>query len=447
MNKPSTGARVRAAAADAVHGVLVDGRSLDVALAAAEEQVAPGDHALLRMLSFGTLRSCWQLQEWAAALVERPLRKRDSVIQSLLLVGLFQLTDTRIPDHAAVSATVEAARALRRPKFAGLVNAVLRRFMRESMAAATPGTDEARFNHPSWLIDAIQNDWPDDWQAILAANNERAPMWLRVNSQRITAADYQARLKALELAADLQPGWPQALCLSQPIAVAGLPGFDAGDVSVQDAAAQLAAPWLLDGQGGRILDACAAPGGKSAHLKELAGDGIDLTCVDIEADRALSIASNLERLGLAATIKVGDASNPEQWLDPDQPATACFDGILLDAPCSASGVIRRHPDIKHLRRASDIDQLASLQAAILRALWPLVAPGGRLLYVTCSVLSRENDAVVRDFVAVHPDARENHMLQNNNIRAVMRQKPCGYQILPGTAGLDGFYFACLEKVS
>jgi 16S rRNA (cytosine967-C5)-methyltransferase len=447
MSKPSAGARVRAAAAEAVNAVLVEGRSLDVALATAEATVAPGDHALLRMLSFGTLRSGWQLQEWSAALVERPLRKRDSVIHSLLLVGLFQLTDTRIPDHAAVSATVEAARALQRPKYAGFVNAVLRRFMRERMAAAQPRSDEARFNHPAWLIESIRADWPDDWQSILAANNERAPMWLRVNSRRVATDDYQARLQALELAAAPLPGWPQALQLVQPVPVAHLPGFDSGDVSVQDAAAQLAAPWLLDGSNGRILDACAAPGGKSAHLQELGGNDIDLTCVDIEPERASSIASNFERLGLDATIRVGDASNPAQWLDPGQPATACFDGILLDAPCSASGVIRRHPDIKHLRRASDIEQLASLQAAILRALWPLLVPGGRLLYVTCSVLSRENDAVIRDFIAGHSDSRENHMLQNNNIRAVMRQKSSGYQILPGTAGLDGFYFACLEKVA
>ena len=214
---------------------------------------------------------------------------------------------------------------------------------------------------------------------------------------------------------------------------------------MQDAAAQLAAPWLLftdEGLEGRVLDACAAPGGKSAHLLEAAKGRIELTSVDIDAGRAQDIEASLVRLGLVATVLTADASNPGEWWDGKP-----FDGILLDAPCSASGVIRRHPDIKLLRRASDIEALAALQARLLRKLWPLLAPGGRLLYVTCSVLAAENDAVVGDFLDATPDARENTMLQNNNIRDVMRRKACGYQVLPGTAGMDGFFYACLEKTS
>lgn len=442
MAAGKTGVRVRAAAATAIDEVVSAGRSLDVALAAAEAQVSPDDVPLLRMLCFGTLRHHWRLQEWIDALLDRPLKKRDSVVNALLAVGLFQLTDTRIPDHAAVSQTVEAARQLRRPKHAGLLNAIFRRFSRENLAQNAPGSDESKHNHPRWLIDMIAADWPDDLDAILAANNARAPMWLRANSMRTTAQDYAATLTAHDIEhADL-PGFGQALRLAQPVAVAALPGFAAGEVSVQDAAAQIAAPWLLAGGGRRLLDACAAPGGKSAHLLELATDDLDLTCIDKDPERLDSIVSSLARLNLHATVLAGDASKPHEWWNNEP-----FDGILLDAPCSASGVIRRHPDIKLLRRETDIAALSKLQAALLEALWALLKPGGRLLYVTCSVLAAENDGIVSRFLESTPDARENDMLPNNNIRDVMRRKACGYQVMPGTAGLDGFYYACLEKVA
>jgi 16S rRNA (cytosine967-C5)-methyltransferase len=442
MSANNKGAQVRAAAAEAVNAVIANGRSLDVALAAAEERVSSDDRSLLRMLCFGTLRNHWRLQEWINALVDRPLKKRDSVINALLAVGLFQLTDTRIPDHAAVSQTVEAARILKRPKHAGLLNAVFRRFSREGLSETEAGSDEARYCHPQWLIDAIRQDWPDDWQRILDANNDRAAMWLRVNPQHAAATAYQAEIAPAGLKSTLLAGIDQALCLSEPLPVAELPGFSDGRVSVQDAAAQIAAPWLLAGGSGRILDACAAPGGKSAHLLELGGPGISLTAVDKDPQRLESVSANLDRLGLTATVLAADASNPNEWWDGEP-----FDGILLDAPCSASGVIRRHPDIKLLRRESDIAELSKLQAALLKALWPLLAPGGRLLYVTCSVLAAENDAVVARFLDSTADARENDMLPNNNIRDVMRRKVRGFQVLPGRAGLDGFYFACLEKVS
>ena len=394
------------------------------------------------MLSYGTLRSHWRLQSWIDRLLERPLRSRDAIVRSLLAVGLFQLTDTRIPDHAAVSQTVEAARVLGRPKLAGLLNACMRRFQRENVAAVEPSTDEARFDHPEWLIDAIRRDWPDDWESILEANNDRAPMWLRVNTRRAAVDEYRERLQQAEIEAAALSGLPSALRLAEPVAVDALPGFAAGDVSVQDAAAQLAAPWLLRGATGRVLDACAAPGGKSAHLLETGRNDIELTCLDVDQERLRSVEGTLERLGLVATVCAGDASNPREWWD-GQP----FDAILLDAPCSASGVIRRHPDIKLLRRAADIDRLAAQQASILGALWPLLAPGGRLLYVTCSVLGAENDEVIGAFLSRCADARENDLLPNNNISDVMRQRTCGYQVLPGSSGMDGFYFACLEKVS
>ena len=394
------------------------------------------------MLSFGTLRNYWRLQEWIDALLDRPLKKQDSVVSALLAVGLYQLTDTRIPDHAAVSQTVEAARLLRRPKHAGLLNAIFRRFGREDLAAVAPRSDEARHNHPQWLIDAIKCDWPDDWQQILKANNNRAPMWLRINAQSTAVEDYREQLQAADVGATSLASAEQALRLEEPMPVANLPGFDAGCVSVQDAAAQFAAPWLLAGGRGRILDACAAPGGKSGHLLELGGTEVALTCIDKDPLRLESVSENLDRLGLLATVLAGDASNPYEWWDGKP-----FDGILLDAPCSASGVIRRHPDIKLLRRKADIAEFSRLQGELLLALWPLLKPGGRLLYVTCSVLAAENDAVVARFLDSTADARENDMLPNNNIRDVMRQKARGFQVLPGTTGMDGFYFACLEKVS
>ena len=313
-------------------------------------------------------------------------------------------------------------------------------FQREGIAAGDPVGDEMRWNHPQWLIDRIRHDWPDDWESVLSANNEQAPMWLRVNSSKGTATEYQARLAAAGIEAANLDAIPGGLCLSAPAAVDDLPGFGSGDVSVQDGAAQIAANWLLAKTEGRILDACAAPGGKSGHLLEDGGDRIALTALDNDAERVEGIRQNLDRLSLNATISVADASKPEEWWDGEQ-----FDGILLDAPCSATGVVRRHPDIKLLRRASDIASLARLQRAMLDGLWALLKPGGHLLYVTCSTLAAENDEVTGDFLKDRGDAVEDDVLPNNNIRDLMRRKACGYQVLPGTARLDGFYFACLEK--
>ena len=436
----NAGSRTRAVAAEIVDAVVSGGKSLDAAIARFEARVAPDDRSLLRMLCYGTLRHYWQLQHWIGQLTNRPLKKRDSVINALLAVGLYQLCDTRIPDHAAVSQTVEAARQLRRPKLAGLLNACMRRFQRENLAEALGGDDESSWNHPQWFIDSLRNDWPDDAEAILQANNARAPMWLRANSSRHSAADYQQRLAAVDIEAELLEGVPVAIRLAEPQSIENLPGFAEGDASVQDAAAQIAARWLMEKSPARVLDACAAPGGKSGHLLEIGGADFDLTAIDNDADRIERVRENHERLGLNATITVADASKTGEWWDG-----APFAAILLDAPCSATGVIRRHPDIKLLRRASDIDDLSTLQGDILSALWPMLAPGGRLLYVTCSVLAAENDEVVRKFLEANDDAEEDPVLPNNNIRDLMRKKAYGYQVLPGTADMDGFYYACLEK--
>lgn len=442
MSGSGKGSQLRAAAAEVVDSVAHHGRSLDTALANAEPSVAADDRALLRLLSYGTLRQHFRLSEWIGQLVPRPFKSRDRIVHSLLAVGIYQLSDTRIPDHAAVSATVDAARVLRRPKLAALTNAVLRRALRDRIFDAAPSDPVAKYDHPAWLLEELRRDWPNDWEQIVDANNDRAPMWLRVNPVAGSAADYQALLQRQEIEADLWPPASQALRLREACSVDELPGFAEGKVSVQDAAAQLAAAFLSSNNPARVLDACAAPGGKSAHLLELSGGAMDLTCLDSDPDRLSAVAGNLKRLRLDATLLAGDASKPKEWWD-----NVAYDAILLDAPCSATGVIRRHPDIKLLRRSSDVRRLADLQGRILRALWPMLAPGGRLLYVTCSVLAAENDKIVSAFIEETDDVREYSVLQNNNIHDVMRTRACGFQILPGTAGLDGFYFAGLEKVS
>ena len=461
MSAPNTGAAVRAEAARVVDAVAAAGRSLDDALVSADAALDPADRPLLRMLCYGTLRNHWRLRDFIGQLLEKPLKAADSVIESLIALGLFQLAESRIPDHAAVSLTVDAARRLRKPKLAPLVNAVLRNFVRRNLAATEPSTLESRFNHPAWFIERLQQDWPSDWQDILSANNARAPMWLRVNRQKTSTFDYLELLDSSvsqenvgetaspSPSAALLEGFDQAIRLAAPRAVADLPGFDNGLVSVQDAAAQLAAPWLLgghalsSGKALRILDACAAPGGKTAHLLELGSPAASLTAVDADSRRLAFVGDNLKRLGLSATLVAADASNPEAWWDGE-----CFDRILLDAPCSGTGVIRRHPDIKLLRRKTDIAESAELQLALLEALWPLLAPGGRLLYVTCSVVACENDEVVSRFMSRKPEATENigeQMLPDYNIRDLMRRKARGFQILPGDGDLDGFYYACLDK--
>ena len=445
MADKAQGVTVRAEAARAVDAVVRGGRSLDAALVDAERRVAAAERGLLRLLCYGTLRRYWQLCALLEGFLSRPLKARDQLVHSLLAVGLYQLRHTRVSDHAAVTLTVEAARVLRRPTLKGLVNAVLRNYLRKRPEIADDAKDPVRFNHPQWFIDLLREDWPGHWRQILDANDERAPMWLRVNRRRSSVAEYRARLAECAGAgqdevSSVLPGLEQAIRLSEPWAVDDLPGFAEGDVSVQDGAAQLAAPWLLDGGGRRVLDACAAPGGKSAHLLELLASGATLTAIDSDAERAIRVDETLRRLGLRATVLTADASKPSDWWDSEP-----FDRILLDAPCSASGVIRRHPDIKHLRRPSDIAVLADTQVALLEASFGLLAPGGKLLYVTCSVLSQENDGVVARFLQRRADAQVNNVLPNNNIHDLMSPRPHGFQILPGTRGLDGFYFACLQK--
>jgi 16S rRNA (cytosine967-C5)-methyltransferase len=421
------GAEVRAVAAQLIARVLDERVAADEVLPAGD--VAPRDRSLLAALVFGALRWHYRLEWQATQLLSKPLKPSQSALAALLRVGLLQLQELRIPEHAAVSATVDATALLGLRSARGLVNAVLRRFQREreQLGRAASHSEEARFAHPRWLIEAIRADHPADWPAVLAANNAPAPMWLRVNLLRTTRADYLAELARAGLAAEPAPDVASALRLAEPAGVEALPGFATGQVSVQDLSAQRAADLLELEPGQRVLDACAAPGGKTGHVLEvLAGRG-EVWAVDRDAARLGRVRDNLERLGLGATLKTGDATAPADWWD-GRP----FDRILIDAPCSATGVIRRHPDIKVLRRPADLARAVALQARLLRALWPLLAAGGRLVYATCSVLKSENDAQIAAFRATEPA-----------IEAA--QGVASVQLLPEEARGDGFYYAWLRK--
>lgn len=419
------GAKVRAVAAQVVARVLEERVAADDLLPA--PGVAPRDQSLLAALVFGALRWHYRLDWQVGRLLSKPLERDQGTLAALLRVGLLQLQELRVPEHAAVSATVDATAVLGLRRARGLVNAVLRRFQREREQLATLESEEARFAHPRWLIDAIRTDYPAAWQAILAANNAPAPMWLRVNLLRTTRPTYLDKLAAVGLtgAADTEIG--TAVRLEEPAAVDALPGFAEGEVSVQDLSAQRAAALLELEPGQRVLDACAAPGGKTGHILEtLAGAG-EVWALDRDAGRLERVRDNLERLGLPATLVVGDAASPGAWWDG-----RAFDRILIDAPCSATGVIRRHPDIKVLRRPMDVERAMALQSRLLAALWPLLAPGGRLVYSTCSVLKRENDDQIAAFRAERP-----------TIDAV--EAVASLQLLPEEARGDGFYYACLRK--
>lgn len=429
----------RAIAARIIAQVMVDGRSLSRALEALPP-AATEDRALIQEMAYGVLREYHRLSWLVAALLKKPLKEKDGDVQALLLLGLYQLMSMRVPDHAAVSETVAATAALKKPWARALVNGVLRSFQRqgEGLLGDIQQSEEGQWSHPQWLIDALRQAWPDDWQALLAANNQRPPMSLRVNLGAAGAGstdEYLAELAARGIEARRSTLTQGAIVLDEAQDVTQLPGFAEGRVSVQDEAAQQAA-WLLAlANGQRVLDVCAAPGGKTAHMLELAE--VEMVAVDVDAERLTRVQDNLRRLGRSAQCVVGDARQPEDWWDG-----RAFDRILLDAPCSATGVIRRHPDIKLLRQPADIDGLVAVQAQILDAIWPLLKPGGMLLYATCSVLPQENAQQVAAFLARQPAARHK-VLTVEWGQAV----EFGRQVLSGTAGMDGFYYACLEKKS
>lgn len=427
----------RAAAAKVLTQVLQRKQSLSHVLPVQLAKLhLPRERALAQELCYGALRWYFRLETLLGKLIKEAPKDRD--LHGLLLIGLYQLIYLNIPAHSAVDETVNACGALHKPWAKGLVNAVLRNYLREAtrLLAETDHKETARHSHPAWLLGNLKQAWPHDWQAIAAANNTHAPMWLRVNARRMTRDDYLQKLAAAGIAAEGPAHSPHAVRLEKPLAVEHLPGFAEGWVSVQDAAAQQAA-YLLDAQPGqRVLDACAAPGGKACHILELQPALLELQAVDSDAARLTRVQENLTRLGLKGHLLTGDAGSPQSWWDGKP-----YERILLDAPCSGSGVIRRHPDIKLLKSAADVAALAAQQARLLAALWPLLDNGGIMVYATCSVLPQENEQQVQTFLDAHPDARAESIVWP--WRAAMNTP--GAYILPGEQGMDGFYYAKLRK--
>jgi 16S rRNA (cytosine967-C5)-methyltransferase len=441
MGAQPTPAEVRASAARLVSQVIDRGRSLDELLASdADEGSARG---LKRSLCYGTLRWHFRLVEVLRRLCERPLEQMAPELRALLEVGLFQLMSGEVAPHAAVAETVGATRVLGHDRASGFVNAVLRRFQREQavVLAAVDGDLAVRTAHPRWFVDMLHRDRPGSFEAILEAGNAHPPMWLRVNRMRTDTEAYAARLEATGRRVARHAYAPDALLVEPPADVHSLPGFAEGLVSVQDAAAQLAVDLLGPQPGERILDACAAPGGKTCHLLERVGGRADVTALDVSEARLGRVRENLGRLGLEARVMAGDVTQPQAWWD-GRP----FDRMLLDVPCSATGVIRRHPDIKVLRRARDIPALAHRQAAMLAVAWGLLRPGGTLLYTSCSVLRAEDEGVIEGFLARTGDATDLTPARTGAWPGRPTAGP-GYLVQSGEADMDGFYYACLDKTA
>ncbi len=428
----------RLAAVHILQRVFEQGRNLPDALGTVHSRIPDQKgRALTQALCYGVLRHSFSLDAILLQLLKKPLKDKDADLRCLLLIGLYQIIHMRVPDHAAVSETVKLTPALKKNWARAMVNGVLRNYLRqaESLLAEVEKEPVSRFDHPRWLLEKLQASWPHDWQAIATANNQPAPMTLRVNRQQISREDYLQRLQNAGNPAEACRHSQDGLRLIDAVAVEQLPGFKKGLVSVQDEAAQLAAPLLQPAPGQRILDACAAPGGKTAHILEICPGLAQLDALEKVPARHDDMRDNLQRLKLKARRITGDAAQPEAWWD-GRP----YDRILLDAPCSATGVIRRHPDIKSLRRAADLDALVRTQQQILQALWPLLAPGGMLLYATCSVLAEENGLQIEDFLNKHDDARLEPIERDWGSPTT-----AGRQILPGEENMDGFFYACLRK--
>ncbi len=422
---------VRAAAAKVVYQVVDQGQSLSNALPAAQQDIRERDHALLQEICYGVLRWLPRLESVTNQLMDKPLKGKQRVFHHLILVGLYQLGYMRIPAHAAVAETVNATKDLKKPQLRGLVNAILRNYQRqqESLDEQSLSHDAGRYGHPGWLLKLLKQGYPEQFESVIEANNTKAPMWLRVNRRHHSRDEYRELLNAEGISTDRHPEAQDALRLHSPCDVSKLPGFADGWVSVQDAAAQLSVEYLAPQAGELILDCCAAPGGKTAHIMERQPEA-QVVAIDCDEQRLTRVHDNLQRLKLDAKVLCADARYPDQWWQGEQ-----FDRILLDAPCSATGVIRRHPDIKWLRRADDIEALAQLQAEIVDAMWQQLKPGGTLVYATCSITPQENSEQVKAFLGRTDDAE----LTGSDI-----EQP-GRQILPGEHDMDGFYYAVIRK--
>ncbi|MDH5394098.1 MAG: 16S rRNA (cytosine(967)-C(5))-methyltransferase RsmB [Gammaproteobacteria bacterium] len=414
--------------------VMQKGESLSTAIPKEIKNLDERDRPLVQALVYGVLRWRWQLESILSKYIKKPLKAKDQDLQYILMLGAFQLLWMRTPDYAAVDAAVNSSLKIKKKWAKGMINAILRQLIREREEINYKACEEAEFSHPKWLIERIKNDWPQDWQQVLIQANEEAPMTLRIDTQQTSLTDYQQQLNEVELDAHVIEAVPTALLLEQAADVYRLPGFEQGRVSVQDGAAQLAAHLIQLAAGQKVLDACAAPGGKTLHMLQTE-PSIKVDAVDISETRLERVAENLQRLGCEASLIAADIAQPNEWWDGEQ-----YERILLDAPCSATGVIRRHPDIKSLRRDSDIAELVSTQQQILDAVWPMLKSGGLMLYATCSVLKAENEQQVLDFLKRTKDAEEIKIQADWG-----REQKAGRQLLTGDQQMDGFYYALIKK--
>ena len=425
----------RAQAARVLHAVIGAREPLDLALPVADARLPdPRDRALLRAIVRAALRHRFRYAAALTTLLNKPLPREQGLVHELLMVGLAQLDQGITPPYAAVDATVAAARVLKRPQFAGLVNAVLRRAPAALTEVAARDDAQIRFEHPRWLLERLQHDWPEHWPEIVAANNAMAPTWLRVHTPRARREQLQGWLAAHDFATTTYPPLTDALLLAESAPILSLPGYAEGAFAVQDGAAQYAVDVLDARPGQRVLDACAAPGGKTAHIAART-QGIELLALEVNPARIPRLNANLARMGVVCDVRCADAAAPETWWDGRH-----FDRILIDAPCSGTGVMRRHPDIRWLRRPQDVIAAIELQSRLLDALWPLLAPGGRLVYATCSVLSDENAHQLAAFLWRTPNACARDAVPH----AFGIESGAGRQNLPGREGMDGFFYAVLE---
>lgn len=415
--------------------VIQKGESLSTAIPKEIKNLDERDRPLVQALVYGVLRWRWPIESILNNYIKKPLRSKDQDVYVILMLGVFQLLWMRTPDYAAVDAAVESSLKIKKKWAKGFINAILRQVIREKESIDYKATIEAEFSHPQWMIDLIKKDWPENWQEILTQANEEAPMTLRIDTQQTNLQDYKLQLNEVELDGEEIASVPTALVLEQPADVFRLPGFEEGRVSVQDGAAQLAAHLIQLEPNQKVLDACAAPGGKTAHMLQTEAS-INVDAVDISESRLERVEENLARLNLEANLITSDISQPNEWWDGEQ-----YDRILLDAPCSATGVIRRHPDIKTLRWDTDIVELAKTQYAILDAIWPLLKPGGLMLYATCSILKAENEEQMVSFLDRTDDAEEITITASWG-----HEQTVGRQILSGDERMDGFYYALIRKL-
>lgn len=440
LSGPTRNLTVRVVIIDILTEVLSDRTHLDEALTRHSQALTDiRDRRLAQEVCYGVMRWYYQLDAIVAKLLLKPMRKRDTRLLLLIMTGLYQLKYLRIPDHAAISETVETAKITGLTRAAGMVNALLRRYQRERtlIDAAIADDPVALYSHPSWLIDRIRTQWPAEWQDILIHNNLRPPLHLRLNQGRMSRDKYSSLLQAKEIDHQLLPWVDSAIKLEKAVNVESIPGFMEGLVTVQDIGAQLAAPLLNPQAGENILDACAAPGGKTGHILELTRGMADVTAIEIDSSRATLLAASLARLGMNAQIINSDVTRVDDWWDG-----RLFDRILIDAPCSASGVIRRHPDIKFLRQPSQLAFFCSIQQKILSSLWPLLKAGGRLVYSTCSIFDEESDSQIAGFSNQYNDM----IIEPLDLEWGQRRN-FGCQIIPDEKGSDGFYYSVLIKTS